>query len=137
MENILVEKLKGFANSIYTSLGNGFEECIYQKAFEVDLRLFNLPYENQRIIPVYYRGFNVGESKADLVVCPADDDAVVVEIKAIQSSLSPKEEAQLKKYMESTGTKYGLLINFPQSGRKGCTGEVEFIVIGGEYNASN
>lgn len=127
---MLVDVLKGMAGSIYNELGSGFDECVYQKAFEVELRLAGLSYENQRILPIYYRGYNIGESKADLVV--KDEQAIVIiELKAIGATLSVKEETQLRKYMESLHIEQGILVNFPQAGRKSNADVPEIIVIGG------
>ena len=127
MEN-LVERCKGMAVDIYNELGSGFDEPVYQKAFEVCLRLAGLKYENLKIVPIYYQGFNIGEGKLDILVHDGDDK-LVVELKAIGSVLSPKEETQLRKYMELENIEDGLLINFPQAGRKGIPDEPEFITI--------
>ena len=109
-------------------MGSGFDECIYQRAFEVALRLKGIHYENKKILPVYYKGFNVGDGELDLLVYE-DKDKVIIELKAIGAGLSPKEETQLRKYMELEGVESGLLINFPQAGRKGISDEPEFIAV--------
>ena len=124
----LVEKCKCIAIDIYNELGSGFDEAVYQKAFEVSLRLEGVKYEDLKIVPIYYRGFNIGEGKLDLLVY-AGDDRLVVELKAIGSSLSPKEETQVRKYMDLLKLNAGLLINFPQAGRKGNSDAPEMIVI--------
>jgi len=136
MEN-LVERCKGMAVDIYNELGSGFDEPVYQKAFEVCLRLAGLKYENLKIVPIYYQGFNIGEGKLDILVHDGDDK-LVVELKAIGSVLSPKEETQAKKYMELLELDTGLLINFPQAGRKGGADTPEMVVItGGVKNHGN
>lgn len=124
----LIDTIKGMATDIYNDLGSGFDESIYQKALEVACRLDGLQYENQRIIPIYYRGHNIGESKADLII-NTNGNTLVVELKAIGTVLSAKEESQLRKYMSSTSIPNGLLMNFPQAGRKGCADEPEFIIV--------
>ena len=127
MEN-LVERCKGMAIAIYDELGSGFDESVYQKAFEVSLRLAGLKYENLKIVPIYYKGFNIGEGKLDILVYDGDD-RLVMELKAIGSSLSPKEECQVRKYMELLELDTGLLINFPQAGRKGGADTPEMVVV--------
>jgi len=124
----MIEKMIEMAREIYNNLGSGFDECVYQKAFEVSLRQAGIKYENQRIIPIYFKGFNIGDSKLDLVV-HSTNESVVLELKAIGSSLSAKEETQLKKYMECSNITKGLLINFPQVGRKNNTNEIEVVSI--------
>jgi len=125
----MLAKIKAIAIDIFNDLGSGFPENIYQNAFEVSLRVAGIRYESQRVDPIPFKGFNIGYCKLDLVVYD-DTDAMVVELKATESTLSPKEVTQLRKYLECTNIKYGLLINFPQTGRNGCVEEVEFVSIG-------
>lgn len=124
----LIEKCKDIAIDIYNELGSGFDETVYQKAFEVCLRLEGMKYENLKIIPIYYKGFNIGEGKLDILVYDGGKK-LVLELKAINSALSPKEESQVRKYIELLGLDTGLLINFPQAGRKGSSDTPEMIVI--------
>lgn len=119
----MINKCQEIAKNIFNELGSDFDECIYQKAFEIELRLCNMRYENARVVPIFYKGFNVGEAKTDLLV----NDNLVIELKAIASALSPKEETQLKTYMKSLNINSGLLINFPQAGRKEIPLDPEFI----------
>jgi len=122
-----IELCKELASEIFNDLGSGFDEPIYQKAFEVSLRIRSIPYESQKIIPITYRGYNVGEGKIDLLIHL--DDNLVIELKAIVT-ISPKDETQLKKYMELTNIHKGLLINFPQFG----TAKKERSIIEPEYS---
>ena len=110
----LIDKCKSIACEIFNDLGSGFDEPVYQKAFEVSLRLEGIQYENQKIIPIFYKGFNIGEGKIDLIP-QCNNELLIIELKAIVS-ISPKDVTQLKKYMELTNAKQGLLINFPQVG---------------------
>jgi hypothetical protein len=47
---MLIELLRALTQDIYDKLGSGFDEVVYQKAFEVGLRLRGVPYEAQRIV---------------------------------------------------------------------------------------
>ncbi|KKK54530.1 hypothetical protein LCGC14_3083770 [marine sediment metagenome] len=122
---VLVDKCQDIAREIFNELGCGFDESIYQRAFEVSLRLAGYLYENKKVIPVYYKGYNVGDGEADLVVYGGKKQSLVIELKAIGAALSPKEETQLRKYLELLGIETGLLINFPQAGRKEVPEEPE------------
>lgn len=106
-------KIQKIAEEIYEELGYGHSESVYQKSFEVALRLNKIPYENQRIVPIFYKKHNVGEGKPDLIV----NKEIVIELKSI-GKLSNKEETQLKKYMEVLSIKNGFLINFPQPSKE-------------------
>ena len=88
-------------------LGYGFLEKVYEKALLVEIRLRGLKVENQVPIKVKYKGTDVGEYFADIVV----EGQVILELKAVDS-LQNFHEAQLLNYLKATGYKIGLLINF-------------------------
>ena len=88
-------------------LGGGFLEKIYEKALIVELRNRGLKAESQVPIKVKYKGIEVGEYVADIVV----ENQVILEIKAIDS-LQKIHEAQILNYLKATGIKIGLLVNF-------------------------
>ena len=119
----VVEKCKKIAIDIFNDLGSGFEECVYKRAFGVDLMLGNMWFESEKGVQVVYKSLYVGDGKIDFFV----DNKLVVEVKAI-ASLGPKEEAQLNKYMRLTNINKGLLINFTQpSITYGVSDSPEFI----------
>ena len=66
---------------MYTALGSGHHETVYEKAMMVGLRLQHLPYEAQRKIPVNYRNHFVGELIPDLII-GTSAIRVIVELKA-------------------------------------------------------
>jgi len=125
---MLLEVLRALTQDIYDKLGSGFDEVVYQKAFEVGLRLRNIPYEAQRIVPVFYEGFYIGEGKPDLVVGNGTEK-VVIELKAVES-VGHKERIQIENYLRVLNVPLGLLINFPQPTKsKAARDGVEFIEI--------
>jgi GxxExxY protein len=73
----------------------------------VELREMGLKAENQVPIIVKYKGNEVGEYFADIVV----EDQVILELKAVDA-LEKIHEAQLLNYLKATGQEIGLLINF-------------------------
>ena len=112
-----MEILKEISKEIYDALGSGHTESIYQHAFETELRIRGIVYESQTVVPITYKGFNVGYGFADIVV----DDAVI-ELKAI-SKLRPQDKTQVMNYMEMLDIQLGYLVNF------GSSGGVEFIEV--------
>jgi GxxExxY protein len=58
-------------------------------------------------LPVWFRGQQVGDFRADLVV----NDAVIVELKAARN-LESAHEAQLLNYLRASNLEVGLLLNF-------------------------
>jgi len=109
----LEEKIKGIAQDVYGELGSGHSEAVYQKAMEVGLRLEHISFESQKVIELLYEAHYVGEEYLDLLVT-ADSERLIVELKAVGSSISSPEEQQLRNYLNHLGIQKGLLINFPQ-----------------------
>ncbi len=125
---MLLEVLRALTQDIYDQLGSGFDEVVYQKAFEVGLRLRGIPYEAQRIVPVFYQGFYIGEGKPDLIVGDGAEK-VVIELKAVES-VGHKERTQIENYLRVLSVPLGLLINFPQPTKsKAARDGVEFIEV--------
>ena len=88
-------------------LGPGFLEKVYENALLIELRERGLRAKNQVPIEVNYKGTNVGEYIADLLV----EDKVIVELKTVEK-LTKLHEAQLLNYLKATGHMVGLLVNF-------------------------
>lgn len=100
--------LRTIANDVWRALGPGFSESVYHCAFEVALRERQIPYETERIVPVYYQGQNVGHVRADLII----DRRAVVELKSV-SRLNETYRIQTRNYLTLLGLSQGYLINFP------------------------
>ena len=99
--------LHAFFKKVYSKLGYGFLEKVYENALALELRCMGLKAEQQARIQVYYDGAIVGEYFADLLV----EGVVIVELKAIQR-LTDADEAQLLNYLRATPYEVGLLLNF-------------------------
>jgi len=104
MENCLHR----IAEDIWSSLGPGYSESVYHCAFEVALRDMQIPYETERIVPVFYQGQNVGHVRADLII----DRRIVIELKSV-SRLNETYRIQTSNYLRLLGLDLGYLINFP------------------------
>lgn len=102
------------AQLVYKSLGTGHDEAVYQRALEVELRLAGYSCDLERVVPIMYRDHFVGHGRVDLLIHTVPQ--VVVEVKAQYSKLGPKEEAQVRKYLEGLDLRLGFLVNFPQPG---------------------
>jgi len=103
----LTNKVIGCAYKVYTELGAGFLEKIYENALVIELKQSNLRVSQQYPIKVYYKDIVIGDYFADLVV----EDKIIIEIKAI-SDLNKAHEVQLVNYLKATRKEVGLLINF-------------------------
>jgi GxxExxY protein len=111
----IINQIVKLAKEVYGELGSGFDECVYQKAMEVGLRLAKVRYENQKVVELKFKDHYVGEGYPDLVV-NLNDIKLVLELKAVASKLGGKEETQIRSYMKILKIPYGLLINFQSPG---------------------
>jgi GxxExxY protein len=100
-------KIIGCAMHVHNTLGNGFQEVIYQRCLAIELRKAGLAFEREKDQNIFYEGYNVGTRRADFVV----EDIVIVELKAI-INLEDVHLAQAKNYVVAYDKSIGLLINF-------------------------
>jgi GxxExxY protein len=103
----LTENLIGVFYEVYNELGYGFLESVYESALSITFGARSLHFHRQSPVPVWFRGIQIGDFKADFVV----EDAVILEIKAARA-LDPSHEAQLLNYLRATPIEVGLLFNF-------------------------
>ncbi len=92
---------------VYNELGYGFLEKVYQNSLYLELKARGLYVEAQKQIKVNYKGTEVGEYYADLVV----DEKIILELKAVEH-IVPEFESQLINYLRGTDKEVGLLLNF-------------------------
>lgn len=85
-------------------------EKVYQKAFGIALHQIGLKVEEQLPIKVYFRGLEIGEYFADMVV----NDVILLELKAV-GQIVEEHEAQLLNYLKSTKVEVGYVMNFGKS----------------------
>jgi GxxExxY protein len=98
----------GCAIEIHRILGPGLLESAYEECLCHELRLRQLPFERQKMVPVVYKGAHLDSAyRLDLLV----DGRVIVEVKTVEKLL-PIHDAQLLTYLRLTGIKTGLLLNF-------------------------
>jgi GxxExxY protein len=105
--NALTRKIIGCAMEVHKTLGNGFQEVIYQRALAIEFTFQGLSFEREREMPLTYREQSIGTRRVDFFV----EQQVMVEIKAIEQLL-PVHKAQAINYCEAYHIADGLLINF-------------------------
>ena len=106
----LTSKIIGCAMTVHSSLGNGFQEVIYQRALEMELREAGLSFNREFEMPIFYRGVQIGTRRVDFLV----EGIISVELKAI-TQLEEVHFAQGKNYLEAYNLEVGLLINFGET----------------------
>ncbi len=107
-EKELTGQIIGAAIEVHRELGPGLLESVYQTCLARELALRKVPYEQEKSLPVEYKGMLLDCGyRLDFVVA----DKVIVELKAVDK-VRPVHQAQLLTYLKLTGCKVGLLINF-------------------------
>ncbi len=103
----ITKRIIGCAMKVHSTLGNGFQEVIYQRALAIEMKLEGLQFEREKEMPVMYKGYNIGKRRVDFFV----EEKFMVELKA-QIHLEDVNLAQGKNYLEAYNMEVGLLINF-------------------------
>jgi GxxExxY protein len=93
------------AGSCYLSCS--FQEVIYQRALEIELKEAGVGFDREFSMPIYYKGYNIGKRRVDSFI----EKKVSVELKAL-TYLEPVHFNQAKNYLEAYNLEVGLLINF-------------------------
>lgn len=100
-------KINGCAMKVHNTLGNGFQEVIYQPCLAIELERAGLSYARELEQDIFYEGIHVGTRRADFVV----ENDIIVELKAL-INLEDVHLAQAKNYLVAYDKPIGLLINF-------------------------
>ena len=103
----LTRKILEACFEVSNELGAGFLESVYHKSLAIALRHKGLQVHSEVPVSVIFRGQNVGEFYADLLV----EDKIIVELKAV-SALTREHIAQVINYLYAGGMDVGLLVNF-------------------------
>lgn len=103
----LTGKIIGCAMKVHSTLGNGFQEVIYQRALAIEFKKQELKFEREMEMSIYYDGVNIGKRRVDFFV----EDLIMLELKAV-IKLEDVHLAQAMNYLEAYKMEIGLLINF-------------------------
>ena len=103
----LTHKIIGCAMKVHSTLGNGFQEVIYQRALAIEFAFQGIGFQREMEMPIFYRDKNIGTRRVDFFV----EEKVMVEIKAIEK-LEDVHKAQAIYYCEAYNISDGLLVNF-------------------------
>ena len=107
IDDVLTYKIIGCAMKVHNTLGNGFQEVIYQRCLVIELDKIGLEYLREEEMPIYYDNIQVGTRRADFIIA----NQVLVELKAMVK-LEDVHLAQGLNYLTAYQIEKGLLINF-------------------------
>ena len=103
----LIKKVIGAGINVHRELGPGYVQSIYENAMTVELQALGIRCEQQKVIPILYRGAKVGEHRLDLLV----EDCLIVENKAV-SDFDPVFFVVVRSYLKAAGKRDTLIFNF-------------------------
>jgi len=103
----LTQKIIGCAMQVHRTMGNGFQEVIYQRALAIEMQYQELSFEREKEMDIFYRGENIGTRRVDFFV----EGCIMVELKAV-IQMEDAHLAQAMNYLEAYHMEIGLLINF-------------------------
>ena len=95
-------------NDVYGTLESGLTESCYQKALVIRLREDFPIIEVEKSIPITYKNQQIASCRADIVI----ENKVILELKAVTTKLSNKDENQILRYMKILKISHGILCNF-------------------------
>lgn len=106
--DLLTEKIIGFAIEVHRHLGPGLLESAYEECLSYELVQGGLHVRRQVPLPVVYKSVQLDCGyRLDILV----EDQVIIELKTVER-LMPIHEAQMLTYLKLSGLGTGLLLNF-------------------------
>jgi GxxExxY protein len=107
IDDELTYKIIGCAMKVHNTLGNGFQEVIYQRCLAIELDKASLEFLREKEMPIFYENILVGTRRVDFIVA----EKVLLEMKAL-AKLEDVHLAQGLNYLTAYQIEKGLLINF-------------------------
>ncbi len=106
--NEVTRKILGGAFKVHTALGPGLLESAYHRCLAHEIQKIGMLVESEVSLPIMYDGLKIDAAyRVDLRV----EKKVLVEIKAVEALLRI-HEAQFMSYLQLSGVRVGLLLNF-------------------------
>lgn len=106
----LTYKVIGALYEVHNELGSAHKENIYHKAVVIELKKRNIDFEEEKPLPVRYKGQKIGVYRPDFII----EDKVIIEIKAVPRITKAMFD-QIFYYIKGTNYKLVLLANFGTS----------------------
>ena len=100
--------IRGAVFEVYSQLGSGFAEEVYQEAMEMELEQQSIPFVAHPRLQICYKERTLQKVYIPDIVCFGK---IIVELKAARALL-PEHDAQLINYLKATSLELGLLVNF-------------------------
>jgi len=103
----ITHRIIGCAMKVHSTLGNGFQEKIYQSALAIEMGKQGLSFRREMEMSIFYDGIQIGKRRVDFFV----EEKIMLELKAV-IKLEDVHLAQAMNYCQVYNLPVGLLINF-------------------------
>ena len=103
--------IQGAIFDVYREMGTGFLEAVYQECLEREFQRRDISFTSQKELFLSYKGDRLEQTYKPDLIC---FDKIIIELKAV-SQTRPEHQAQVLNYLNATGMKVGLLVNFGTS----------------------
>ncbi|PHS52284.1 MAG: GxxExxY protein [Lutibacter sp.] len=101
-------KVIGACIKVHKKIGNGFTVDVYHEALMKELSKAEIPFEQQKKLPIYYNGSTMVTFFVADFLC---FNKIILEIKKV-NRLEPSIKYQVISHLKSTKVEVALLINF-------------------------
>jgi GxxExxY protein len=101
-------RILGACFEVYKEKGCGFLEAVYQECLEIEFEMQGILFVPKKPLALAYKGRTLKQRYEPDFICV---DKVIVEIKAA-SALADEHRAQVINYLNASGFKVALLVNF-------------------------
>jgi GxxExxY protein len=106
-DEAIVTDAIGCAVTVHRTLGPGFKESIYHRAYLLELDSRGIPYESEKPIVVKYRDWIIPGQRVDLIV----RGVLLIEIKVVPK-VRELHRRQVLSYLRTMELRIGLILNF-------------------------
>lgn len=107
--------IKSIINPVYDKLKKGHVEKTYQEAILIELQDRHIPYNQEVVLPILYKGREIAFMRAD-IICYYDIP-FIMELKATSTYIKDDEKWQLLRYLDEKKINIGVVVNFSQSSK--------------------
>jgi GxxExxY protein len=107
IDDPITYRIIGCAMKVHSTLGNGFQEIIYQRALEIELKNSGLSFKKELEMPIFYLEERIGMRRVDFLI----ENSIMLELKAL-TKMEDVHLAQGLNYLVAFKVDKGLLINF-------------------------
>ena len=101
-------QVRGAIFEVNREMGAGFLEAVYQECLAIEFNARGIPFTALKPLHLTYKGQVLQQVYQPDFIC---FDKIIVELKAVQR-LAPEHRAQVLNYLQATGLRVGLLVNF-------------------------